>query len=177
MDVAIVSDTHIPSRATRVPDPFRERIRAADHVIHAGDFDAESTVADVRALAESLTAVRGNTDPNVGLPEVATVELGGVAFVVTHGTGSKHGYEDRVARIVREHGGSETASPSRETVAGATDRPVGIAGHTHEVLDTVHGGVRLLNPGSATGATPATRATMMFATVEGGSLDIDVLEA
>ena len=172
MDVAIVSDTHIPSRATRIPEAFRERIQAADHVIHAGDFDAESTVADVQALAQSLTAVRGNMDPNVGLPEVATVELGGVEFVVTHGTGSKRGYEDRVANVVREHGSDETASGARDTAVGAPDRLVGVAGHTHEVLDTVHGGVRLLNPGSVTGAAPASRATMMTATVEDGAVDL-----
>ncbi|ACV46482.1 MULTISPECIES: metallophosphoesterase family protein [Halomicrobium] len=157
MEIAIVSDTHVPSRARRIPDPFRERIRAADHVLHAGDFDAESTVADVRDLADTLTAVRGNTDPAVGLPEVATVELGGVSFVVTHGTGSKRGYEDRVARLVREHGGTDA---------------VGISGHTHEVLDTTRGGVRLLNPGSATAASPATSATMLTATAADGDLTV-----
>ena len=162
MEIAIVSDTHIPSRATRIPDAFRERIRSADHVIHAGDFDAESTVADVQDLAPALTAVRGNTDPAVGLPEVATVELGGVAFVVTHGTGSKRGYEDRVARIVRDHG---------------DEGAVGVSGHTHEVLDTTHRGVRLLNPGSATAAAPATRATMLTATAEDGDLAVELHEA
>lgn len=161
MEIAIISDTHVPSRATRIPDPFRERIGAADHVIHAGDFDSESMVADVQNFAQSLTAVRGNTDPNVGLPEIASVELGGVEFVVTHGTGSKRGYEDRVARVVREHGGSEA---------------IGVSGHTHEVLDTIHGGVRILNPGSATGASPARRTTMMTAIVEGGEVDITVQE-
>jgi putative phosphoesterase len=161
MEIAIVSDTHVPSRATHIPDSFRERIRTADHVIHAGDFDSEGAVADVQDLAQSLTAVRGNMDPNVGLPEVASVELGGVEFVVTHGTGSKRGYEGRVATSVREHGGGEA---------------IGVSGHTHEVLDTNHGGVRLLNPGSATGASPAARATMMTATVDGGDVDITVRE-
>lgn len=161
MNVAIVSDTHIPSRATRIPAAFRERIRTADHVVHAGDFDSKGTLADVRTLTDTLTAVRGNTDPSVGLPEVAPIELGGVAFVVTHGTGSKHGYEDRIANLVREHGSPDA---------------VGIAGHTHGVLDTIHGGVRLLNPGSATGASPATRATMMTASVDGGDLTVTVHE-
>jgi putative phosphoesterase len=162
MDVALISDTHIPSRASQIPDPFRERIEAADHVIHAGDFDSEGALSNVRAIAARLTAVGGNMDPHIGLPERATVELGGVTFVVTHGTGSKRGYEDRVANIVREEAG-ETA--------------VGVAGHTHELLDTTHGGVRLLNPGSATGAAPAQRATMMTATVSDGEPDVELHEA
>ena len=161
MQLAIVSDSHIPSRAQRLPDAFRERVRTADHVIHAGDFDSKSALADVRDLAPELTAVAGNMDPRVGLPERATVEVGGVTFVATHGTGSSRGYEDRVASAV---------------LAEADADAVGVAGHTHEVLDTVHEGVRLLNPGSVTGAAPAGRATMMTATVEDGALDVTLHE-
>ena len=157
MDIALISDTHVPSRASHIPDTFRERIEAADHVIHAGDFDSDGALSNVRAMAARLTAVGGNMDPRIGLPDRATVELGGVTFVVTHGTGSKRGYEDRVATIVREEAGTEA---------------IGVAGHTHEVLDTTHGGVRLLNPGSATGAAPADGATMMTATVGDGELDV-----
>ena len=162
MDVALISDTHIPSRASRIPNPFRERIGAADHVVHAGDFDSEGALSNVRAMASRLTAVGGNMDPRIGLPERATVELGGVTFVVTHGTGSKRGYEDRVANIVRDEAGTEA---------------IGVAGHTHEVMDATHGGVRLLNPGSATGAAPAERATMMTATVADGAFEVTVHEA
>jgi len=162
MDIAIVSDSHIPSRERRIPGPFRERIETADHVLHAGDFDSESALADMQALARALTAVSGNMDPRIGLPAVASVELGGVEFVLTHGTGSPRGYEARVAETVRDH--AETADP------------VGVSGHTHELLDSRHDGIRLLNPGSVTGASPATRATMMTATVEDGSLDVETHE-
>jgi len=178
MDVALISDTHIPSRASRIPDPFRERIEAADHVVHAGDFDSEGALSNVTALAARLTAVGGNMDPRIGLPDSATVELGGVTFVVTHGTGSKRGYEDRVANIVREAAGTEEhGSTGPRSHAHEDPEAVGVAGHTHEVMDATHGGVRLLNPGSATGAAPADRATMMTATARDGELDVTVHEA
>mgnify|MGYP002338705322 CR=1 FL=1 len=162
MDIALISDTHIPSRASAIPEAFADRIRAADHVIHAGDFDSEGTFANVREMARGLTAVGGNMDPHLGLPSVTTVEHGGVEFVVTHGTGSSRNYEDRIAGIVTEHATGDDA--------------VGVAGHTHEVLDTRHGDVRLLNPGSVTGARPADRATMMTATVEAGDLAVTLHE-
>ena len=162
MNVAIVADSHIPSRAHRIPGTFRERIRAADHVIHAGDFDSESALADARDLASTLTAVSGNMDPHLGLPSVATVDVGGMAVVVTHGTGSPRNYEERVAGIAREH--------------ADVPHPVAVAGHTHEVLDATHEEVRVLNPGSVTGAPPATRTTMMAATVSGGDLRVEVHE-
>ncbi|MFB6103138.1 MAG: metallophosphoesterase family protein [Haloplanus sp.] len=159
MQLAIISDTHVPSRASGLPDWVRERVEAADHVIHAGDFETPETLETVRSLAAgSLTAVRGNVDaPGVDLPTVATVTCGGVEFVVTHGTGDRIGYEDRVASTVIEHGGSDA---------------IGVAGHTHEHLDTVHDGVRVLNPGSATGADPATETTMLTATVADGDVDV-----
>jgi putative phosphoesterase len=161
MQVAVISDTHIPSRAHRIPEAFRERIRAADHVIHAGDFDSTGALADQRDLAPALTAVHGNMDPRVGLPSVARVDLGGVTFVVTHGTGPSRGWQDRVA----------------DTTRGEAEEPrVGVAGHTHEVVDTEHRGVRLLNPGSATGAAPAARTTMLTAEVSDGDLAVTVHE-
>ncbi len=163
MQVAIISDTHIPSRAQRMPEAFRERVTEADHVLHAGDFDSEGALADIKAMASELTAVAGNMDARTGLPSVASVELGGVEFVLTHGTGSKRGYESRVATTVREH--------------AETDEPVGVSGHTHEVLDTTNEGIRLLNPGSATGAAPAEGTTMMTATVEHGDITVELHEA
>ncbi|WP_247005975.1 metallophosphoesterase family protein [Halorientalis litorea] len=162
MDVALVSDTHVPSRAPEIPRWVRERVRAADHTIHAGDFDSAPALATFEDVATDLTAVGGNTDYGLGLPRVATVELGGVEFVVTHGDGGPPGYEQRVAETVREHAGD-----------GLT---VGVAGHTHEVLDTTVGGVRLLNPGTATGAGPATRVSMLTVRVTDGTLTVELHE-
>ncbi|MFB6114290.1 MAG: metallophosphoesterase family protein [Halodesulfurarchaeum sp.] len=162
--LAIVSDTHIPSRASAIPDWVETEIEAADHVIHAGDFDDQDTLDRIESLADgSLTAVSGNMDPvSLGLPTVDSISVGGRTFVAFHGTGSPTGYESRV----------------RERVTSATDAadPIAVSGHTHEVLDDGgDGDVRILNPGSATGASPASEVTMMRATVENGAVAVDVL--
>lgn len=170
MEVAIVSDTHVPDREESIPEAHRRRIREADHAIHAGDFTSRATYDEVADLAAGLTAVRGNMDPAgdidpdaVGLEEVAAVELGGVTFVVTHGTvRSREDWFDAVAGAAREHGGNPV---------------VGVGGHTHRVEDEVYEGIRVLNPGSVTGADPAERATMLTVTVEDGDLDVTVHEA
>jgi len=168
--VAIVADSHVPDRETELPAAFRERIRAADHAIHAGDFTARETLETVRESAADLTAVRGNMDVHGDidfdaeqLPETASVTVGGVTFAVTHATvGSLDAWYGAVAETARDVGG---------------DPVVGVGAHTHRVEDTVHEGVRVLNPGSVTGAAPADRPTMLTATVAEGDVDVTVHEA
>jgi len=159
MQLVILSDTHIPGRTTEIPAWVREHVVAADHVIHAGDFDSAEGLATVRELADGdLTAVAGNTDPpELDLPPVATLSVEGVTFVVTHGDGARLGYEERVAAVVREAAGPDA---------------IGVAGHTHDPADEVVDGVRLLNPGSATGARPASEASFLAVSVSDGDVDV-----
>jgi hypothetical protein len=160
-ELAVISDTHVPGRETAIPEWVSTRVHAADHTIHAGDFDAPETLDTVRDLAAELTAVAGNVDPPaVDLPTTATVEVEDVTFVVVHGTGPHESWPERVATLVEGAVGGETEG----TV-------VGVAGHTHTPTDTVVGGRRLLNPGSATGARPATRPTMLSLRVDGDVID------
>lgn len=161
MHVAIISDTHIPSRASEIPDWVREEVQAADHTIHAGDFDSREAFETITDLSDNPTVVRGNMDSQLDLPAVETVDLGGVRFVVTHGTGSLDDYETRVASTVADHADGPT---------------VGVCGHTHQLMDETIDGTRLLNPGSATGADPAPTASMLTATVEDGDIDVTVRE-
>ncbi|MFC6940128.1 metallophosphoesterase family protein [Salinirubellus sp. GCM10025818] len=162
MRLAVISDSHVPSREPSIPEWVLDQCREADHVIHAGDFDAPETLETVREASPELTAVHGNIDPDLGLPSVATLDVEGVRFVVTHGTGDIEGYEECVAGTVAANAAS-----------GPT---VGVSGHTHEVMDREVDGYRLLNPGSCTGASPADSTTMMAASVEDGSVDVTVHE-
>ncbi|WP_049922227.1 metallophosphoesterase family protein [Halopiger djelfimassiliensis] len=160
--VAIISDTHVPSRAAGLPEWVADELRRADHTIHAGDFDSRRAYDRIETLADDdLTCARGNMDPaGLELPSATALEIDGVTFVVTHGTGSPDSWHERVAATTR---------------AEASADAVGVAGHTHEVVDTVVDGVRLLNPGSATAASPATRETMLVATVDDGDLEVGLL--
>lgn len=162
--VAIVSDTHVPSRASEVPGWVTDEIQGADHTIHAGDFDSKRAYDRIEELADgSLVCARGNVDPaTLEAPAAAARRIEGVTFVVTHGTGSPDGWHERVL---------ETANSKTDPDVD----PVVVAGHTHEVVDTTVDGTRVLNPGSATAATPADRATMYVATVADGDLELELL--
>ena len=160
MRVVLLSDTHVKPKTAALPEWVREELRRADRAIHAGDFDSRSALETIESLAADLTAAAGNMDRRLDFPAVATADLGGVRFVVTHGAGPDEGYERRVAETVAEH-----------AVGGPT---VGVSGHTHGVVDTTVDGYRLLNPGSATGAWPARAETLMIAEVDAGGLVVSV---
>lgn len=177
MDVAILSDMHVPDQAAGLPAPFRELVQSADHVIHAGDFGSADAFDSVQSMAAALTAVYGNADPDdIDLPPVASVTLGDVTFVVVHGI------VDHVRRAVFSSDGvvmdrDDWLNAVANVTRQRADAPmVGVGGHSHEVEDTVHDGLRVLNPGSATGVGRAEAATMLTAEVADGELTVTVHE-
>jgi putative phosphoesterase len=182
MQVAILSDMHVPGQADALPEAFAEHVADADHVVHAGDFGSHEAIETVQDLAHDLTAAYGNADPvDAPLPGVDAAAVEGVTVVVHHGE------VNPVARAVyHAHEGivkkeadwlDAVADVARARTAGVDTVPVGVAGHSHEVVDEVHEGIRVLNPGSATAAGPAERATMMTAEVADGELDVTLHEA
>ncbi|WP_115862942.1 metallophosphoesterase family protein [Halorussus litoreus] len=181
MELAILSDTHIPGQAEQLPDPFREHIEEADHVLHAGDFGSKGALWDVRELANGLTAVYGNADPaDIDLSAVASVTTDGVTVVVSHGM------VNFVERAVSSSEGVvfdrddwlDAISDTALARADSDEQVVGVGGHSHETEDETHDGVRVLNPGSATGVGPADgRATMMTAEVTDDDVDVILHEA
>lgn len=160
--IAIIADTHVPSRERAVPEWVVDELERADHTIHAGDFDSNQAYDRIEAVANGdLTAVRGNADPpTIDVPHAATLAVDGVTFAVTHGSGSPTGWHERVVEIAQSE--------------ASVGDPVAVGGHIHDVVDTTVDGVRVLNPGSATGAAPADRATMYVATVDDGALTVDL---
>lgn len=183
MQLAVVSDTHIPEREAEIPEPFRERIAGADHVVHAGDFETADVLDGVRDLAPELTAVKGNVDAkDLGLPMVDAVTLDGVTFVVTHGTlnlaeAALYPTDGMVMSETDWLNAIADTARIRARAWASDDPVVGVGGHSHQVVDEVHEGVRVLNPGSATGADPAEEATMMTVEVDGeveGGEDVEV---
>jgi len=60
--VAVISDTHLPRGARRIPEECLARLRAADLVLHAGDVVAADVLVELEALGPPVHAVHGNMD-------------------------------------------------------------------------------------------------------------------
>ncbi|MEO7267718.1 MAG: metallophosphoesterase family protein, partial [Knoellia sp.] len=88
--VLLLADTHVPNRARALPAQVWAAVDAADVVVHAGDWMSPALMDALETRATRLVGVWGNNDgPELRrrLPEVATVELGGLAWGVVHETG------------------------------------------------------------------------------------------
>ncbi|MFF3932602.1 metallophosphoesterase family protein [Streptomyces hirsutus] len=153
MRLLLLSDTHVPVRAKRLPAELLNEIERADVVMHAGDWVDIPTLDLLEARARRLIGVFGNNDgPELRerLPEVARAELGGLRFGVVHETGPARGREDRCARRF-------------------PDLDVLVFGHSHIPWDTsAPGGLRLLNPGSPTDRRRQPYCTYMTLVVADG---------
>ncbi|GAA4847202.1 metallophosphoesterase family protein [Saccharopolyspora rosea] len=160
MRLLILSDTHLPQRAKRLPDQVWREVDAADVVIHAGDWVDVALLDELESRSARLIGVHGNNDGEQlrrRLPVVHRAELGGLRFAVVHETGAARGREARCDKRF-------------------PDTDVLVFGHSHIPWDSVTPrGMRLLNPGSPTDRRRQPHHTYLTAEVVDGRLDEVVL--
>jgi uncharacterized protein len=152
--LVVLSDTHLPGRARRLPESVRLAASGADLIVHAGDWVAASVLDDLLQYGPVL-GVWGNNDGDdlrARLPEVARQTIEGVRFAIVHETGAAQGRETRM----------DAAYP---------DTDVLLFGHSHIPWDsTTPRGLRLLNPGSPTDRRRQPTCTFLTMSVVEGAL-------
>src|SRR3954469_21420037 len=160
MQIAVISDTHMPRGARRLPPRCVELLRGADHIVHAGDLSDPSVLAELEALGPAVSAVHGNVDvPELveRLPAELELDLGGARLAVVHDAGPAKG---RLLRMRRRF-------PEADAV---------VFGHSHIPLHETEGGFQIFNPGSPTERRRAPHHTMGLAEAEGGRLRFTLVE-
>ncbi|MBV8956691.1 MAG: metallophosphoesterase family protein [Solirubrobacterales bacterium] len=151
MQIAIISDTHMPRAGRRLPEACVARLRAADLILHAGDLMRLSVLEDLRALGPPVLAVHGNVDDadvRRGLPQSRIVDAAGARIALIHDAGAR---ARRLARM-------RARFPEADAV---------IFGHSHLPLHERDSGYgfQIFNPGSPTERRRAPAHTMGLARV------------
>ncbi|MDP8952467.1 MAG: metallophosphatase family protein [Actinomycetota bacterium] len=155
MLVLVLADTHIPRRAKGLPEELMPHLERADLVLHAGDL-LEAAVLDAISGYAPVRAVRGNVDgPDVYLPQMLELELGGVPIAMIHDSGPKKGRHARMRRRFPE-------------------ARVVVFGHSHIPLLEESGEVMLLNPGSPTDKRRQPEPSFGLLWAEGGVVRAEV---
>lgn len=148
--VAVISDTHLPRGARRLPESCLEELRRADAILHAGDIASVSALDGLRALGPPVHAVLGNVDePALTelLPAELVVELGGVEIGMRHIAVSEESLLERF--------------PGCAAI---------VFGHSHLPVVERRGETWLLNPGSPTERRRAPYHSMIVVRIGGGEL-------
>ena len=156
--IAVISDTHFPRRGPSLPPDCVERLRAADLIVHAGDWSDMAAVALVRGMGPPVIGVHGNVDEpavRAAFPKTAEVVAAGLRIGVVHDAGPAAGRREAL----------------RKRFPGAD---VVIFGHSHvPLLDATPDGFLILNPGSVTDRRRQPRHTMAeIAVAPGGPPEV-----
>ena len=160
LQLAIISDTHMPRGPRALPGACLERLRAADAILHAGDLVALGVLELLESLGPPVHAMHGNVDePDVRmrLPAVRMVPAEGARIAMTHDGGPAAG---RLARLRRRF-------PDADAV---------VFGHSHLPLHEHADGFQIFNPGSPTERRRAPAHTMGLATARDGRLRFELVE-
>jgi uncharacterized protein len=157
--IAVISDTHLPRGARRIPDECVERLAAADLILHAGDFASVEALEEIEAIGPPLAAVHGNVDSTEvrrRLPAERTVDADGVRIAMLHDAGPSRGRAERMR-------------------ARFPDAAAVVYGHSHIPLHEEREGFQLFNPGSPTDRRRQPRHTMGLARVKNGRLSFELI--
>jgi len=159
VEIAVISDTHLPRGSRRLPEACVARLRAADLIVHAGDLIRLSVLRELESYGP-VVAVHGNVDDaevRAALPESASVEAGGATIGLLHDAGPAKG---RLARLRRRF-------PAADAV---------VFGHSHIPLhERAPDGFQVFNPGSPTERRRAPEHTMGIARVQDGAVSFELI--
>jgi putative phosphoesterase len=160
MRIAVISDTHMPRGARALPARCVAELRAADAILHAGDFMRVEVLRMLEGIGPPVLGVHGNVDDEAlrrMLPTARVVELGGARIAMIHDAGPRTG---RLARMR----------------ARFKDADAVVFGHSHLPLhETGDDGFQIFNPGSPTERRGAPAHAMGVATVEAGRLRFELI--
>ncbi|MCW1301031.1 MAG: metallophosphoesterase family protein [Candidatus Nanoarchaeia archaeon] len=135
--IGLISDTHIPTRASFIPQKVFEIFSSVDLIIHAGDLVELSVIDELRKNA-AVIAVCGNMDLEEvveTLPKINSIEVEGYKIGVVHDAGIM---------------GTE----KMKNIAETHEFDILVFGHTHRQFLLKEGKRLFINPGSATNPLP-----------------------
>ncbi|MBA2857527.1 hypothetical protein HNP93_000228 [Methanococcus maripaludis] len=136
MIIGIISDTHIPERAKKLPKEIFEHFSDVDLIIHCGDVTSESVLNDLEKISE-LLVVSGNMD-YMNYPKEHELKIENFKIGIIHGN--------------QIHPRGDTLKMKYLCLEKNWD--VLISGHTHvpmiKEIPLENKKILLLNPGSPT---------------------------
>lgn len=159
MLIGVISDTHIPERARKIPDMVFDLFKDVDLILHAGDLVSIDVLKQLEKQAPTR-CVQGNMDYYYGLklPKKDIINVEDFKIGLNHGEVYPRGDTQQLKYIAQEMG-------------------VGIliTGHTHWAFIKKFDDVILLNPGSPT-VPRMSDPSLMIIEIENNTLESRIIK-
>lgn len=161
MKVGVISDTHIPKNADKIPDIVFRHFEGVDFIVHAGDLTDLRVIDELRQITPRVEAVIGNMDPSANqsvLPVKKIINADGIKIGLIHGQGSPYGIKPRILQEFKD------------------EKPdVIVFGHTHQPEKAVLNNILFLNPGSPTDKVFTSVNSIAILKIENGKADAEII--
>jgi putative phosphoesterase len=159
MLIGVLSDTHIPDRASDIPSNIMKIFKGVDMIFHAGDLTAPHIKEDLESIAPTY-CVQGNMDRAYGqkLAKSKIIEIEGIRIGLNHGEVYPRGDTQQLKYIAME-----------------LDVKVLITGHTHWAFIKEIGDLLLMNPGSPT-VPRLSDPTVMLMEIDNGEINAQIMK-
>lgn len=157
--IGVISDTHLPRRAARIPDAALRHFEDVELILHAGDHCVRAALDQLEAYAPTYS-VQGNVEDDEIIhtqPITRQVAVGGALIGMVHILGD---------RATRRRAARDLFPKAR----------VVIFGHSHIPFVEDNGDLLLLNPGSATDRRRQPRCSIALLTITDGQPRAEIIE-
>lgn len=159
MRIGVISDTHLGTAASKLPDALVKGLRGVELILHAGDWVSSHVVRLVEAIAPCESVAGNNDGPDIvdRFGYAKRLNAGGVTIGLVHGDGFR----------------KTTAERALDTFAD--DMPdVVVYGHSHIPELRKVGNTLLLNPGSPTDKRRQPRYSYGIITITDGKAEAEL---
>lgn len=159
MLIGLISDTHIPDRAKKLPKQVITTFKNVDLIIHAGDLTSLEVIDELEKIAPTI-AIQGNMDRAAGikLPNAKVIEIEDLKIGIAHGEVYPRADTQQLLYLARQ-----------------LDVDILITGHSHQPKIEQNEGILLLNPGSPVVPRLADR-TVMLLEINNKDVDVEVVK-
>ena len=161
MIIGVISDTHIPTRAKKLPEKLLKSLQSVDLIIHAGDFIEIEVLKTLEKFAK-VEAVFGNMDEEqikIKLPGRKIIPVEEVKIGLVHGCDIPWDMNRRIP--------SNFCKEKVDCI---------VYGHTHLARNEEIDGRLYFNPGSPTDQIFSTSNTFGILEIEGKKIKGKIVE-
>lgn len=157
--IGVISDTHIPIKADKLPEELLGALKGCNLILHAGDLVDLSVIEQLKKIAK-VEAIYGNMDPSRVreiLKGKIILKVAGKKLCLMHG----YGHPDNLVAMLKK----EFCDEKPDII---------VFGHSHTAMNEYRDGILFFNPGSVTDTLSAPYRSYGIIEIKDGEIKAEI---